>query len=266
MTTKTPAHLKGTDAITWLERAGLPALAYAATPGRSPGIVFLGGFASNMNGTKALAMEAAALSRGHSFLRLDYRGHGHSDGNFADATIGDWLEDALCVFDRVTSGPQIVIGSSMGGWIALLLALARPGRVRGLIGIAAAPDFTERLIWNRLGDADRETLLRDGVLMPPSPYGDPIPITLRLIEEGRRHLVLDRAVPFTGPARLLHGQRDADIPWAHAILTAEKLASDDVRTILIKDGDHRLSRPQDIALLIETLEELIGLVGGAKAA
>ena len=175
-----------------------------------------------MNGTKALALEAAALSRGHSFLRLDYRGHGLSEGNFANATIGDWLEDALCLFDAASAGPQIVIGSSMGGWIALLLALARPERVRGLIGVAAAPDFTERLIWNALSEANRETLLRDGVLTPPSPYGDPIPITLRLIEDGRRHLVLDRPVPFAGPVRLLHGQRDAEIPWEHAILTAEK--------------------------------------------
>jgi pimeloyl-ACP methyl ester carboxylesterase len=260
--TETPTAGDGSPRIARLERAGLPGLAYCATEGRSPGIVFLGGFGSNMNGAKALAVEAAALSRGHAFLRLDYRGHGQSDGNFAEATIGDWLEDALCVFDRATSGPQIVIGSSMGGWIALLLALARPERIRGLIGIAAAADFTERLIWNTLSEANRERLLRDGVLMPPSPYGDPIPITLRLIEEGRRHLVLDGPVPFTGPVRLLHGQRDSDIPWSHAILTAEKLAGDDVRTILIKDGDHRLSRPQDIALLIETLDEMIRLSPG----
>lgn len=243
--------------IRWIERTGLPRLAYRATQGRSPGIVFLGGFGSDMTGTKATALEAAARARGQAFLRFDYRGHGMSEGRFIDGAVGDWLEDAEAVFDRATEGPQILVGSSMGGGIALLLALSRPERVKALVGIAAAPDFTERLMWAGMSDADRATLLRDGILKPPSQYGDPIPITLRLIEEGRRHLLLDRPVPFAGPVRLLHGQCDPDVPWRHSLLTAERLVSADVQITLIKDGDHRLSRPQDLALLIRTVDALL---------
>ena len=242
----------------WLERPGFPRLAYCALRGRSPGIVFLGGFGSDMQGTKALALESAAAARGQAFLRLDYRGHGISEGRFTDATIGDWLDDALAVFDAVTDGPQILIGSSMGGWIALLLALARPERVTGLIGVAAAPDFTERLMWANMGAVDRETLARDGILAPPSAYGDPIPITRRLIDDGREHLLLDGPISYEGPVRLLQGQRDPDVPWRHSLLLADKLATEDLRLILVKDGDHRLSRPKDITLLIDTMDELLG--------
>jgi pimeloyl-ACP methyl ester carboxylesterase len=244
------------DRLEWLRRPGFPALAYCRTPGTAPGIVFLGGFGSDMTGTKATALEAAMLARGRAFLRLDYRGHGRSEGRFEDATLGDWLADALAVFDHATEGPQVVVGSSMGGAIAVLLALARPERVKALVGVAAAPDFTERLMWQGMSEPERSTLMAEGILLPPSHYGDPIPITRKLIEEGRNHLVLDQPIPFDGPVRLLHGQRDPDVPWRHSLLTAEALASSDVRVILIKDGDHRLSRPSDIALLIETVESV----------
>jgi pimeloyl-ACP methyl ester carboxylesterase len=241
-----------------LERPGLPALAYCATAGTSPGVVFLGGFGSDMTGTKATALEEATVARGGAYLRLDYRGHGQSEGNFIDGTIGDWFADALAAFDAVTTGPQIVVGSSMGGWMALLLARARPERIKAIVGIAAAPDFTTRLMSEELTDEQRATLLRDKVLYRPSEYGDPMPITLKLVEDGNRHLLLDRPVPFTGPVRLLHGQRDPDVPWQIALRVAERMESADVRIILVKDGDHRLSRPQDIALIIETVEGLIG--------
>ena len=243
--------------INFLERPGLPRLAYCATPGTWPGIVFLGGFGSDMSGTKATALEAAAITRGQAFLRLDYSGHGQSEGRFTDGTIGDWFTDALAIFDAVTAGPQILVGSSMGGWIALLLALARPDRVKAMVGIAAAPDFTARLISEELTDAQRATLMRDGILYRPSEYGDPMPITLKLVEDGNSRLLLDGPVPFAGPVRLLHGQRDPDVPWQIALRIAERLESDDVRATLIKDGDHRLSRPQDLALIIATVEGLI---------
>jgi pimeloyl-ACP methyl ester carboxylesterase len=244
--------------IKFLERPGLPRLAYCATPGKAPGIVFLGGFGSDMSGTKATALEQAAVERGQAFLRLDYSGHGQSEGRFVDGTIGDWFADALAVFDAVTEGPQIVVGSSMGGWMALLLARARPDQVKAMVGIGAAPDFTVRLWAEELTDAQRETLLRDGVLYRPSDYGDPMPISLKLVQDGGNHLVLDRPVPFTGPVRLLHGQRDPDVPWQIALRVAERMESDDVRVVLVKDGDHRLSRPQDIALIIDTVDGLIG--------
>ena len=244
--------------IKLFERPGLPSLAYCATAGTGPGIVFLGGFGSDMTGTKATALEAAATRRGNAFLRLDYSGHGRSEGRFIDGSVSDWFADALAVFDAMTEGPQIVVGSSMGGWIALLLARARPERVKALVGIAAAPDFTQRLLSSELTESQRQTLLSNGVLYRPSDYGDPMPITRRLVEDGANHLLLDAQIPFIGPVRLLHGQRDPDVPWQLALRIAERLESDDVRVTLIKDGDHRLSRPQDLALLIGTVDELIG--------
>lgn len=239
-----------------LERPGKPALAYCATLGAGPGIVFLGGYGSDMTGTKAIALEDAAKARGRAFLRLDYSGHGQSEGLFTDGTITDWFADALAIFDAATEGPQIVVGSSMGGWMALLVARARPDKVKALVGIAAAPDFTVRLMNEELTDEQRKTLLRDGILYRPSEYGEPMPITLKLVESGAPNLVLDRPIAFAGPVRLLHGQADPDVPWQHSLRIAERIAGGDVRTILIKDGDHRLSRPQDLALLIGTIDEL----------
>jgi len=236
-----------------------PRIAYRRIRGKSPGIVFCPGFMSDMAGSKAVAVEAWAAAKGLSSLRFDYRGHGLSEGRFTDGTIGLWTEDALGVFDALTDGPQIVVGSSMGGWIALNLALARPTRVAALVGIAAAPDFTEDLIWAKLPPALRARLEADGILHQPSEYGDaPYPITRKLIEDGRNHLRLRGPIAYEGRVRLLHGMKDPDVPWQWSPKIAEKLVAADTRVVLVKDGDHRLSRPQDIALLEATLAELAG--------
>lgn len=233
-------------------------IAYHRTPGKSPGIVFLGGFMSDMTGTKATWLESFARARGRGYLRFDYSGHGASSGAFVDGTIGRWLGDALAAFDRLTQGPQIVVGSSMGGWIALLLALARPGRVAGLVTIAAAPDFTEDLIWDRLDGARRSALLRDGYFEEASAYGPPYRITRALIDDGRRHLLLRAPIAIAAPVRLIHGMADPDVPWQTSVRAAERLAGGDARVTLIKDGDHRLSREQDLALIGAAVEELAG--------
>lgn len=233
------------------------ALAWVRTPGRGPTTVFLPGFRSDMTGAKAMLAEAFCAERGTACLRLDYSGHGASGGAFADGTIGRWTDDALLLIDRLTEGPLVLVGSSMGGWIALLAALARPGRIAGLIGIAAAPDFTEELMWQTMMPDERARLERDGVLHVPSAYGDPTPVTAALIADGRTRLLLGRPIPLRCPARLLHGQRDPDVPWQTALRLAERLESDDVQATLVKDGDHRLSRPSDLALLRQALGSLL---------
>jgi pimeloyl-ACP methyl ester carboxylesterase len=232
----------------------------AAPPGASarPGIVFLGGFASDMGGTKATALAAHCRARGLALLRFDYRGHGASSGRFADGTIGAWCEDALAALDGLTQGPQILVGSSMGGWIMLLLAIARPERVAGLVGIASAPDFTERLVRPVLTPAQAALLAERGRIEVPSEYGPPLVITAALLEEGRRHGLLDRPLPFGAPVRLLHGLADRDVPWTLSQAILERLDGDDVVLTLIKDGDHRLSRPQDLARLLAAVDELAG--------
>ena len=231
-------------------------LAYAHTPGRTPTLVFLPGFRSDMTGEKATMLAAHAQSLGHASLRLDYSGHGASTGRFEQGTIGLWTQNALDIIDHATQGPLLLVGSSMGGWIALLVALARPTRTAALIGIAPAPDFTETLIWQTLDATARAALLRTGALHTPSPHGDTI-ITATLIEEARNHLLLHRPIPLTCPVRLLHGQRDADVPWQTSLRLAEQLQSPDVHLTLIKDAEHRLSRPQDLALLRATVEALL---------
>lgn len=241
-----------------LVSAGGVSIAYHRTPGKSPGVVFLGGFMSDMTGTKATTLEALCRARGQAFLRFDYRGHGASSGRFEDGTIGLWAEDALAAFDQLTQGPQVLVGSSMGGWIALLTALERRERVAGLVGIAAAPDFTEDLLWAALAPDKRDDLARRGVLHLPSEYSDkPYSITWRLIEDGRRHLLLRGPIDLTCPVRLLHGMRDPDVPWQRSLRLADKLATSDVRVLLIKDGDHRLSRDQDLSFLCRVVEDLI---------
>ncbi|MFQ5785488.1 MAG: alpha/beta fold hydrolase [Alphaproteobacteria bacterium] len=240
-----------------LERADGHTIAYHATAGARPGIVFLGGFMSDMTGTKAMALEAFCRTRGRAFLRFDYLGHGASSGDFEDGTIGRWADDAIAVIDAATEGPLVLVGSSMGGWIMLLTALARPERVKGLIGLAAAPDFTEYLLWDDFGPETRETLLRDGVVHLPSDYGDePYPITRALIEDGRSHLLLPDVIALACPVRLIQGMKDADVPWRTALRLAERLASDDVEVTLVKDGDHRLSEPADLNRLCRTVAAL----------
>jgi pimeloyl-ACP methyl ester carboxylesterase len=233
----------------------------------APGIVFLTGFKSDMTGTKASALDQFCQARGYGFLRFDYSGHGASSGNFSDGTISRWFADALAAFDRLTEGPQIVVGSSMGGWIMLLLALARPARIQGLIGLAPAPDFTETLIWWNLSDEARARLLREGKLEQPSDYSsEPTVITRALIEDGRKHLLLNGTIAIDAPVRLLHGLNDRDVPHAVSLRLQARLRSTDVVLQLIKDGDHRLSRPQDIARLCDTVDELVQLSAASRAA
>ncbi|WP_428493311.1 alpha/beta hydrolase [Rhodopila sp.] len=240
-----------------LDRGNGTKLAWAHHPGREPTVVFLPGFRSDMTGDKATALAAFCADRGHAMLRFDYSGHGASSGDFLAGTIGAWSADALAVIDALTTGQLILVGSSMGGWIALLAAIARPDRVAALVGIAAAPDFTQRLMWDAMTPAEQATLRRDGVLYVPSQYGDPTPITHALIQDGANHLLLSRRIPIRCPLRLLHGQADPDVPWDLALQIAEQAESQDVRVSLVKDGDHRLSRPADLALLRQTIAALL---------
>jgi pimeloyl-ACP methyl ester carboxylesterase len=232
-------------------------LAYEARPGTGPTIVFLGGLRSDMTGTKASFLSAWCEARGHGFLRFDYTGHGASEGRFEDGSIGAWAADSLSVIGAVTTGPLVLVGSSMGGWVMLEVALAIPSRVAGLVGIAAAPDFTEDLMWEAFTAAQKATLAAEGVITLPNPY-DPAGYRIgrALIEDGRTRLRLRAPIPITAPARLLHGQRDAEVPWQTSLRLAERLEGPDVRVTLIKDGDHRLSRPADLALLAETVSVL----------
>ena len=249
-------------AIEYLPRADGHRIAHVTTPGRAPGVLFCGGFMSDMTGTKALALEAACREAGRAYTRFDYLGHGASSGAFTEGTIGRWADDAVAVLDHLAPAPHVVVGSSMGGWIMLLAALARPRRVAGLVGIAAAPDFTETLMWERYDDEVRGILLSAGRYDEPSIHGDdPYPITLALIEEGRRHLLLGTSIPLTCPVRLLHGMRDADVPWRHSLALVEALAGADVRACFVKDGDHRLSREGDLELIRHTVLDLCDRVG-----
>lgn len=229
----------------------------AGSPSR-PTILWLSGFKSDMLGTKAERVAAFAARHAIPCVRFDYFGHGESTGDFAAGTISRWRDDALAVIDEVTRGPLVLVGSSMGAWIAMLAALARPQRVRDLIFIAPALDFTERLMWQGFDDATRTTIMRDGVYARPSLYGpDPYPVTRGLIEDGRKHLLLDREIVFSGRVRILQGMEDRDVPFLHALQTTEQLSSADVVLTLIKDGDHRLSREADLARLEGMLAELL---------
>ena len=231
-------------------------IAYHHFPGASPGVLFCGGLMSDMTGTKALALEEHCRAKGRAFTRFDYRGHGQSSGLFHETTLGEWAADATAVLDQICQGPQIIVGSSMGGWIKLLLALARPEKVRGLVGIAPAPDFVIPM-WENLSDEDKTTMRRDGVLRRPSEYSEePYVIALRLIEEGRNHLLLDKPLAIHCPVRILHGMRDPDVPWRRSLKLAEMLASEDVVISYVKNGDHRLSEPDDIARMLATVDEL----------
>jgi pimeloyl-ACP methyl ester carboxylesterase len=229
-------------------------IAYHRRRGSGPGVVFLGGFMSDMTGTKARALDAFCAARGQAYLRFDYFGHGASSGDFAEATVGRWRADALAIIDAATEGPQILVGSSLGGWLMLLVALARPERVAALVGIAAAPDATEALMWAKFPPDIRERIMRDGSARLPSAYSAAGYIfTRKLIEDGRNHLLMGRALPIACPVRLLHGMQDPDVPWPTSLALAEKLESADVQVTLVKDGDHRLSTARDLALLTRTI-------------
>ena len=211
-----------------------------------------------MTGTKATFLDGFCAARGLGFVRFDYSGHGSSSGRFEECTIGGWADEAIAVIDRVAEGRLLLVGSSMGGWLMLRAALVRPDRVAGLVGIAPAPDFTEALIWDRLTDADRDRLVNSGRLEMKSDYSEePTVITRALIEEGRRHLLLSAPIGIRCPVRLLHGMADPDVPYRLSLDLAERIVGDDVRVTMIKDGDHRLSREEDLALLARTIEEML---------
>jgi pimeloyl-ACP methyl ester carboxylesterase len=245
------------EAPSILSREDGATIAYRRTAGKTPGVVFLGGFMSDMTGTKAATLHEFCQRRGQAFVRFDYFGHGESSGDFAAATVGRWKDDVLAVLDTLTEGPQVLVGSSIGGWLMLLAALARPARVKALVGIAAAPDATETLMWPRFPEPVRQTILREGAVRVPSAYAsEGYLITRALIEDGRRHL-LPAELPITCPVRLLHGMADPDVPWRTSLDLAARIAGADVQVIAVKDGDHRLSREQDLDLLLRTLEPLL---------
>lgn len=233
-------------------------LAYHFTPGRQPGVVFMAGYMSDMTGGKALCLEEFCQVRGTAYLRFDYFGHGASTGAFTDGTIGRWADDAVFALDRLTQGPQVLVGSSLGGWIMVLAALKRRNRIAGLLGIASAPDFTEDLIPLSLSDAQKEIIERDGVVPVASPYDpEPTPVTKLILDEARAHLVLRDEIPLDCPVRLIHGLDDPDVPWQTSLKLAQRLRSDDVELSLIKAGGHRMSEPDDLERLCTTLERLL---------
>ena len=238
------------------------AIAVRKRDGAAPGLFWLGGFKSDMQGTKAVALDQWASGQGRASIRFDYSGHGESGGNFVDGTIGRWLEDSAAVFERFARGPQVLIGSSMGGWLALLLVRelrhrARgAGSVAGLVLIAPAVDFTEELMWKKFSPEVKRQIETQGSWQRPSQYSDaPYSITRALIEEGRSHLLLSGLIETGCPVRILQGVQDADVPWQHAVELSSRLARDDVVLTLVKDGDHRLSRPEDIERLLAAVAE-----------
>ncbi|HWC94548.1 MAG TPA: alpha/beta hydrolase [Pseudolabrys sp.] len=229
--------------------------------GDSPGLFWLGGFKSDMQGTKAQALDRWAQAHGRACLRFDYSGHGESGGDFKDGTIGRWLAESLAVYTNLAKGPQVVIGSSMGGWLALLLAQALREKksgppIAGMVLIAPAVDFTEELMWKHFPDAVTREIEEKGLWLRPSEYGEgPYPITKKLIEDGRKHLMLGGLIEPGCPVHILQGVQDPDVPWRHAVELVSRFARDDVVLTLIKDGDHRLSRPEDIERLLAAVKE-----------
>ncbi|MEC8654446.1 MAG: alpha/beta hydrolase [Pseudomonadota bacterium] len=241
------------------------AIAYERHAGTQPGVVFLCGHGSDMNGSKATHIRAWAKRRGQSFLRFDYSGHGQSDGDFLQTNISDWTRDTINMIDAHTDGPQIVVGSSLGGWIMLNLALARTTRIAALVGIAAAPDFTEDLIWDPLDEAAKADFRASGQISFENPYADyPVVYPYHLIEDGRQHLRLQAPLPITVPVRLLHGMQDAEVPWQTATRLADQLQSDDVAVLLDKTATHRFSEPRQLAQLERVLDELVSLIANTS--
>lgn len=234
-------------------------MAYHRLDGKGPGVVFLHGFHSDMQGTKALALENLCRNQGRAFLRFDLFGHGQSSGRVEEGCVSRWADDAVSALDELTQGPQVLVGSSLGGWIALLAALRRRERIAGLVGVAAAPDFTEDLMWAQFTPQQRHDLLEHGHIMQPNCYEPENPWTVPrlLIEDGRNNLLLRDTINLFCPVRLIQGQKDADVPWRTALTIADCLACDDVEITLIKDGDHRLSRDHDLTRLTQVVESLL---------
>ena len=243
------------------------ALAYEWMDGAGPVLVFCSGYGSDMGGAKAMYLWEFCAGRGQAMLRFDYAGHGASGGRFVDGCIGDWMADAAHILETLLPERKLVlVGSSMGGWIALLLAQRLRARVAGMLLIAPAPDFTEDILHRRLSAQQRAALRRDGVMYPPSAYGAPLPLTWKLLEDGAAHLLLGGEIALDCPVRILHGMRDAQVPWRQSLQLAECLAGADVRLVFLKDGDHRLSRAQDLALLLEAVAPLLSQNGGQPLA
>jgi len=236
-------------------------IAYHKTEGRAPTVVFCGGLKSDMEGTKAIHLEAWAKAQGHAFLRFDYSGHGESGGRFEEGCIGDWHEDTLAAIEALTEGPLLVVGSSMGGWQALLLARAVPERLMGLVTIAAAPDFTEDGYWASFTDAQKAALEAVGHVELPSDYMDPYIITKRMIEDGRKHLVLRENLVLPFPTRFLQGTADTAVSVATAVRLLEHAQGDDIRLTLVKEADHRFSDARCLGLLEAAVEEVIAAKG-----
>ena len=236
-------------------------IAHHLSPGEGPGVVFLGGFRSDMEGSKAVHLQAWAEANNRAFLRFDYSGHGASSGDFLDGCIGDWAQDAIEAISALTRGPQILVGSSMGGWISLLVARALKDRVAGIVGIAAAPDFTEDSMWAAFPAPMREALERDGRVELPSDYSaDPYIITRRLIEDGRDNLVLRAPLELPWPVRWLQGTADTDVPVSVALRLLDHAQGDDIRLNLVKGADHRFSTPECLDLITRTIEDVLARV------
>ncbi|MBB5747340.1 alpha/beta fold hydrolase [Brevundimonas variabilis] len=240
------------DAVRHLTRPDGEALAFKQVEGDGATVVWIGGFRSDMEGTKALALDAAARAQGWRFLRYDHFAHGRSSGDWRAATIGRWREDAIAVIDSI-EGPVIPVGSSMGGWLALLLTLARPERIQGLVLINPAQDFTERLMWPGLADHERQAILRDGETTVAEPGLGSYVLTRRMFEEARDWLLLDGAVGIAAPVHILQGRADDVVPWRHAMALVDRLQGGDVRLDLVEGGDHRLSTAADLARLVEAV-------------
>ena len=242
-----------------LTRDNGASIAYHRAPGKQPGVIFLPGFKSDMTGDKALALEAFCTARGNSFLRFDYQGHGQSSGDFNEGSISEWTSDAIDALDYLTSGQQVLVGSSMGGWIMLLLANARPERIGGLIGLASAPDFTEDLIPKQLNDSQKKELKENGFITIRNEFDDETPyqINKKLLDDGRNQLVLRSPINLDIPVRLIHGINDRDVPWATSMRIMDAITSNDIEVTLIKAGEHRLSKENDLIRLCDTLNTVL---------
>jgi len=249
----------------FLTRENGDRIAYHYSPGKTPGVIFLHGLMSDMDGGKALAVEEFCKERGNAFLRFDCQGHGKSDGLFKDGCLSRWSDDACDVLDKLTKGPQILVGSSMGGWNMLLTALKRPQRVAALLGIAAAPDFTEDLMKDDLSAEQKAIIEKDGFVETPCDYGDdPYIISKILLEDGAKNLILRKPINLNIPVRLIHGMKDEDVPWQTALRIQQMITSTDIEITFVKNGDHRLSENHDLARLTSTLEILLKQVEGVS--
>ncbi|PHS35111.1 MAG: alpha/beta hydrolase [Robiginitomaculum sp.] len=235
-------------------------IAYKQSIGKAPGLIWCGGLKSDMDGTKAAALHQWADEQGRAFVRFDYFGHGVSSGAFRHGTISRWAADTVQVIDQLCQGPQIIIGSSMGGWAALLAALSRPECIKALVLLAPAPDFTEKLMWAGFSDDIRKTIMEDGIYYEPSDYDEPYEISRELILDGRQNLLLDGRINIKVPVRIIHGMKDTSVPWQHGQKLVEAIASQDIELNLIKNADHSLSRPADIAHLLDVIGKTIDLL------